>query len=69
MTNKANYVLYREDSNTHKEVYYVGEKKDGGISIHETTDDPRKAKHFPSARAGYEFGDQEGLLHWRVGIR
>jgi hypothetical protein len=61
-----NWVLYREDSNSHEEVYirphFRGER--------ETTDDVTDALSFPTAAEAYAFaGSIPELQWWKVGKR
>lgn len=60
------YVLFREDPNTHKEVYLLNLV--AGV-LPQSTKEVRRAKHFNTAAAGYTFGALFGLNSWRVGQR
>lgn len=62
----TSYVLFREDPNTHKEVYLLNLV--AGV-LPQSTKKPDRAKRFNSAAAGYTFGALFGLNSWRVGQR
>lgn len=59
------YVLFREDSGTHREMYYVT----NGDKSRVQTSDPAKAMRFATAQAAYDFGAVEGLMYWKAGRR
>jgi hypothetical protein len=59
------YVLFREDPNTHKEVYMAEMVGKRPVSVK----DPLLAMTFKSARFAYAFGADAGLDWWRVGRR
>ena len=59
------YVIYRDDPNNHKEVYF----KDFVNSTPQSTRDVAEAREFPNAETAYEFGDVFGLGWWKVGQR
>jgi hypothetical protein len=59
------YVLFREDSNTHREVFLAAIEKGKPLPCAE----PQLALAFPSARSAYAFGAEHGLDWWRVGRR
>lgn len=61
----ARYVLFREDPNTHREVYLA----DMNNCIPQLTADPDLAIPFPTARDGYDFGSVHKLDWWKVGQR
>jgi len=60
-----NYVLFREDNNTHKEVYVSG-CAPGAVIVADRVED---ARHFTTARQAYEYGTAYGLDWWHVGQR
>lgn len=60
------YVLFREDPNTHKEVYLAHISKSGRAY---STRDPRDAIRFETAAAGYALGSAHNLEWWHVGRR
>lgn len=63
-----NWVLYREDSNTHQEVYFKGWDIIRDRII--LTDEVEDAMHFESAGVAYRFAGQGSELQWwRVGKR
>jgi hypothetical protein len=66
---KLRYVLFRENPNTHKEVYLspaVGDEPEATVP---TVNSPRKALQFISAKVAYNFATRKGLEWWRVGLR
>jgi len=60
------YVLFRDDPNTHKEVY-VGASSD--YRDWSAVRSLREAMKFQTARQAYEYGAQHKLSWWRVGQR
>lgn len=67
-----NWVLYREDSNTHQEIYFERFSLADSLSskhLH-STDELELAHKFDSADAAYEFAGRHAALQWwRVGKR
>lgn len=62
-----NWVLYREDSNTHQEIYFA--HIDISKTVH-PTDELELAHKFDSAGDAYRFAGQHVELQWwRVGKR
>lgn len=64
-----NWVLYREDSNTHEEIYVVavGHKFNDAVL---STDAPEGARHFATAAEAYHYASAHAALQWwRVGKR
>jgi hypothetical protein len=59
------YVLFREDTDSHKEIFYVGD----GEVMRRTSTDPADAQRFGSAREAYEHGASVGMQWWKVGKR
>jgi hypothetical protein len=61
------YVLFREDPNTHKEVYLVGML----TTVPNRASDPAVAIGFESATDAYAFASrhQPYLDFWHVGLR
>lgn len=62
------YVLFREDPNTHQEVYVSAISPQKGVV---RTTDVDEAMHFPTAADGYRVGAwwRPSLDWWRVGQR
>lgn len=58
------YVIYKEDTKTHSEVFVIN-RKNGQLAI---TAYAGAAKPFPSARAAYEWAAQGDatLQYWKV---
>ncbi len=65
---KQRYVLFREDSNTHQEVYVAAISPKNGIT---RTRNVNEAMSFPSAADGYRVGAwwRPQLDWWHVGQR
>lgn len=67
-----NWVLYREDSNTHQEIYFWRFSISGSMShknLH-STDELELAHKFDTAGEAYRFAGQHVELQWwRVGKR
>lgn len=60
------YVLFKEDNNTHEEIYLTRVRR--GFAIVKTPEDTNLT--FGSAVDGYKFcGNNEKLQYWRVGRR
>lgn len=63
----AKYVLFREDSTAHDEIYFNGFTEMGVAH----TRDVSEAPGFATAREAYRFGElaKPRLDWWRVGLR
>ena len=59
------YVLFKEDPNSHREVYF----RDFINEVAQSTRDVREARTFETAIRAYEYGDAMGLGWWKVGER
>lgn len=66
---KMGYVIFREDPNTHNEVYITGNITVDGRLV--TSESPEEARMFDTAREGYEYAGRAHpvLDNWRVGLR
>jgi len=68
------WVLYRENNNTHREMFVVGffvigTGARGPIRQLKNTTDVEQARPFESASDAYEYGAIHALDHWRAGLR
>lgn len=62
------WVIFREDPNTHEEVYVRIEAVDDEIIV-TSVQEVGIATHFDTARIAYNFGGENHLDNWRVGLR
>lgn len=65
---KTGYVIYRENSNTHQEVYVDAIQRPRS-NVVESTDTVEDAMFFDTAAEAYEWAQERGLEWWRVGAR
>lgn len=68
---KMGYVIFREDPNSHEEVYLeMVAKHDGKASVLDT-EEVEQAAIFYTARDAYDWAqiEQPLLDNWRVGLR
>lgn len=68
MATKKRYVIFREDNNTHKELYVQCDSQMCDNTIH-ATEDADDALAFSGARGAYEWAGARKLDWWRVGVR
>lgn len=68
---KTAYVIFREDPNTHEEVYFKLIARADSRNVAITDEDVESAAQFDTARLGYEYAAQFSPLldNWRVGLR
>ena len=65
-----NYVIFREESNTHEELYvHENTDEDGGRQGLVVAEDVEDALHFATAREAYDWAAARRLDWWRVGLR
>lgn len=65
---KTAYVIFREDSRSHQEIYVDAEQRMMAAAI-ESTPERGDAMEFDTARAAYEWAGTNGLENWKVGAR
>lgn len=62
------YVIFREDNNTHQEIY-VDAEQTAGSTIVESTNERGDAMEFDTAREAYDWAGERNLDFWHVGAR
>lgn len=61
------YVLFRDDPQNHYRVLYIARDKSNNQLVQ--TPDRIQAIEFDTAAEGYQFGEDNELGSWKVGIR